>query len=226
MVYFRPENHFPNLFFGGFSRDLGNPRACSLDLFAYMCHQTAGPHMPFPQGWQLTDFETRHLPELERFYRNASGGLLLDVLRLGQGDEGNETLEEVYRHHGFLRQWSVYTLAHEQTVKAIFIVNHSSPGLNLSELLNSIKVIVTAPTDLPWPVLATALSRLTPDFEAESVPLLIYPATYPTSLGLTVEKQYLLWILDTQYGKEYMEKKTKLTLRFLFKHLLRKIMPK
>ena len=129
-----------------------------------------------PQGWQLTDFETRHLPELERFYRNASGGLLLDVLRLGQTDEGNETLEEVYRHHGFLRQWRVYALTHEQALKAVLIVNHSSPGLNLSELLNSIKVIVTEPAGLPWPVLTTALSRLTPEFEAESVPLLIYPA--------------------------------------------------
>ena len=229
MFYFRPENHFPNLFFGGFSRDLGNPRACSLDLFAYVCHPTEGPHAPFPQGWQLTNFEIHHLPELERFYRNASGGLLLDVLRLGQTDEGNETLEEVYRHHGFLRQWHAYALTQEQALKAVFIVNHSSPGLNLSELLNSIKVIVTAPTGLPWPVMASALARLTPEFEAESVPLLIYPADYPASQGLTVEKKYLLWILDTQYGKEYleyMEKKTKITLRFLLKHLLRKIMPR
>jgi hypothetical protein len=229
MFYFRPENHFPNLFFGGFSRHLGNPRACSLDLFAYIRHPTVGLHVPFPHGWQLTNFETRHLPELERFYRNTSGGLLLDVLRLGQTDGKNETLEEVYRNHGFLRKWRFHMLTHEQTLMALLIVNHSSPGLNLSELLNSIKVIVTTPTGLPWTVLTTALSRLTPEFDTESVPLLIYPATYPTSLGLTVEKQYLLWILDTQYGKEYleyMEKKTKLTLRFLFKHLLRKLVPK
>ncbi len=113
---------------------------------------------------------------------------------------------------GFSGNGVLYALTQEQALKAVFIVNHSSPGLNLSELLNSIKVIVTAPTGLPWPVLATALSRLTPEFEAENVPLLIYPANYPTSQGLTVEKQYLLWILDTQYGKEYleyMEKKTK-----------------
>ncbi|MBE0558276.1 MAG: hypothetical protein IH628_13675 [Proteobacteria bacterium] len=120
-------------------------------------------------------------------------------------------------------------MTQEQALKAVFIVNHSSPGLNLSELLNSIKVIITAPAGLPWPVMATALARLTPEFKAESVPLLIYPANYPASQGLTVEKQYLLWILDTQYGKEYleyMEKKTKITLRFIFKHFLRKIVPR
>jgi hypothetical protein len=229
LFYFRPENHFPNLFFGGFSRDLGNPRACSLDLFAYICHPTAQRHDPLPPGWQITNFETHHLPELERFYRNASGGLLLDVLRLGQKGEEKEKLEEVYRHHGFLRQWRVYALTHEQALKAVLIVNHSSPGLNLSELLNSIKVIVTTSTGLPWPVLSTALSRLTPEFDTESVPLMIYPADYPTAQGLLVDKQYLLWILDTQYGKEYleyMENKTKLTLRFLLKHLFRKFVPK
>ena len=123
----------------------------------------------------------------------------------------------------------MYALTNEQALNAVLIVNHSSPGLNLSELLNSITVIITERAALPWSVLATALSRLTPEFEAENVPLMIYPADYPTSQGLAVEKQYLLWILDTQYGKEYleyMENKTRLTLRFLLKHLLRKLMPR
>ncbi len=229
LFYFRPENHFPNLFFGGFARHLANPRACSLDLFAYLCHPTAGPHAPLPPGWELTNFDTRWLPELERFYRHASGGLYLDVLRLGQSGEESQPLEEVYQRHGFLRQWRVYALAHEQTLKAVFIVNHSSAGLNLSELLNSIQIIVTDPNAMPWPVLATALSRLTPEFDVAHVPLLIYPSAYPATQGLAVDKQYLLWILDTQYGKEYLEymdKKTKLTLRFLLKHLLRKILPR
>jgi hypothetical protein len=229
IVYFRPENYFPNLLFGGFSRDLGNPRACSLDLFAYMSHPTDRPHDPFPQGWRLTDFETSHLPELERFYRNSSGGLLLDVLRLGQTDDGNETLEEVYRRHGFLRQLRTYALLKEQSLKAVLVVNHSSPGLNLSEFLNNIKVIVTDPAGLPWKVLISALARLTPEFKTEIVPLLIYPANYPSEKGLKVDRQYQLWIIDAQYGKEYldyMEKKTTINLRFLVKHLLRKIVPR
>jgi hypothetical protein len=229
IFYFRPENHFPNLFFGGFARDLGNPRACSLDLFAYMFHSTDRPHNPFPHGWQLMDFATRHLPELERFYRNSSGGLLLDVLRLGQTDDGNESLEEAYRRHGIVRQWRTYALLKEQSLKAVLVVNRSSTGLNLSDLLNSIKIIVTDTGGLPWEVLIHALSQLTPEYQAEKVPLLIYPATYPVEQGLMVDKHYLLWILDTQYGKEYldyMEAKTKLTLRYLLKHLLRKLVKK
>ena len=76
LVYFRPDNYFPNLFFGGFARDIGNQRACSLDSFAYMTYPIGRQQDSFPQGWQLTAFENHYLPELERFYRNESGGLI------------------------------------------------------------------------------------------------------------------------------------------------------
>jgi hypothetical protein len=229
MFYFRPENYFTNLFFGGFARDLGNPRACSLDLFAYLSHPMDGPRSSLPPDWQFGAFETRHLPEMEQFYRNASGGLLLDVLRLGQTDPSCEPLEEVYRRHGFLRQCHIYELLHEQALKALLVVDRSSPGFNLSELLNGIKVVVTDPAGLPWRVLSAALDRLAVDYGTDSVPLMIYPATYPSQEGISVEKRYLLWILDTQYGREYveyMENKTRLTLRFLLKHLLGKMVSK
>mgnify|MGYP007068840083 FL=1 len=78
-------------------------------------------------------------------------------------------------------------------------------------------------------VLSAALDGLMSVYETDSVPLMIYPDTYPSREGIPVEKRYLLWILDTQYGKEYveyMENKTRLTLRFLLKHLLGKMVPK
>jgi hypothetical protein len=227
LFYFRPENHFPNLFFGGFARSIANQRACSLDLFAYLGHSTRKPQTAPPEGWQLKDFGPGHLPELERYYRRASGGLLLDVLRLGQPDDPSGNLEEVFQRYGFQRQWRAYSLLSGEALKAVFIVNHSSPGLNLSELLNSITVIVTDPEGLPGEALNASLGPLASQFQMESVPLLIYPADYPATRAIHADKQYLLWILDTQYGREYldyMEKKTKFTLRFLFKYLLRKVM--
>jgi hypothetical protein len=229
LVYFRPDNYFPNLFFGGFARDIGNQRVCSLDSFAYMNHPAGRPKDPLPQGWQLNTFSAQHLPELERFYRNKSGGLLLDVLRLGQTDEEQEPVEEIYRRYGFFRQWRLYALLRENALKAFFIVNHSSPGLNLSELLNSITVIVTDPAGLPWELLTTALNHLTPEYRAESITLLIYPAKYPAEQGLKVDRQYDLWIIDTQHGDvyiDYMDKKMKLTLKLLFKYLLKKLKAK
>jgi hypothetical protein len=227
IAYFRPDNYIPNLLFGGFARELGNPRACSMDLFAYLSHPTRGPQVPFPQGWQLTEFEKQHFPEFERYYRNSSGGLLLDVLRFGQTDEGEEPVEEVYRRHGLVRQCSLYALIKHQELKAVFIVNHSSPGLNLSEFLNCIKVVIIDPADLPREALTAALARLTVEYPTENVPILIYPANYPSGQGLDTLTRYNCWIIDTQYAREYleyMEQKTKITPRSLILHFMRKLM--
>ena len=229
LVYFRPDNYFPNLFFGGFARDIGNPRVCSLDPFAYMNYPTRGEQGVLPHGWHLSAFENQYLPELERFYRNESGGLFLDVLRLRQTNEGQEPIEEIYRRYGFFRQWQLYALVRENELKAFFVVNHSSPGLNLSELLNSITVIVTDPAGLPWEVLTKALAEFTPGYRAENITLLIYPANYPSEQGINVDRRYDLWIIDTQYANiylDYMDKKMKGSLKFLFKYLLRKMITK
>jgi hypothetical protein len=58
---------------------------------------------------------------------------------------------------------------------------------------------------------------------------MIFPATYPGAGAAPAEKHYLMWIMDTQYGREYqeyMQQKTRMTARFLFKYLLRKMVPK
>jgi hypothetical protein len=58
---------------------------------------------------------------------------------------------------------------------------------------------------------------------------MIYPATYPGAGVVPAEKEYLLWILDTQFGREYKEfiqRRTRLTLRFLFKYLLNRMVKK
>jgi hypothetical protein len=99
---------------------------------------------------------------------------------------------------------NVFT-APKNALKAFFIVNQSSPGLNLSDLLNSITVIVTDPAGLSWDVLTTALAYLTPGYRAENVTLLVYPAEYPSEQGVRVDRRYDLWIIDTQYGNVYLD---------------------
>lgn len=229
LFYFRPENRFPDLFFGGFARHLRNPRACSLDCFAYLSHRTGNSQKPFPEGWQLSDFSIHHLPELERFYRNASGGLMLDALPFGSRPKNEVPIEEIYRQEGFMRQCSIHSLTQGESLKAVFIVNHSDVGLNLSELLNGIKAIVVDAAGLSWDVMTCALSHLSSGYATETIPILIYPASYPHDQGVAVDKQYLLWILDSQYGQaylDYMENKTQLTMKFLLRHLMKKLWSK
>ncbi|MDD5723667.1 MAG: PilZ domain-containing protein [Syntrophales bacterium] len=225
MFYFRPENRFPNLFFGGFARDLNNASACSMDLFAYKNYSIQSPRNTLPDKWSLRGFSSADSYSLERSYRNQSGGLMLRALDLGQEHSGTPTLKELYKSHGLTRDWKVYSLAHAHELKAVLVVNQSDLGLNLSDLLNGIKIIITDPTGLPWDILSSAIDRLTGIYTVDSIPVLVYPHTYLEGVDVPYEKQYYAWVMDTQYGRrylEYMKDRTRIKLRFILKFLVKR----
>ena len=203
--YFRPENKFSDRVFGGFTRDLKDPHGSSLDLFAYLPYTSLSLNINLPERWSLKESSTYDLWELSRFYNYYSGGLLLDALNLRQEDSGDESLEKVYSRLGFLRKWTVYSLTHDGELNAVLIVNQSDLGLNLSELLNGIKILVTNPEDLPWKVLSVAISQLIGVYNMETVPVMFYPMEYVEANDIPYEKKYYLWVMNVQYGNEYME---------------------
>jgi hypothetical protein len=205
MCYFRPENKFPKLVFGGFAKALNNKRGCSTDLFAYLPYTTLSLTTELPEGWALEICSERDLWALKRFYMHYSGGLLLDALGIDQKDSRDEPLEVVYAKAGFHRKCETYSLSHRGELGAVLIVNQSDLGLNFSELLNGIKVLVTNPEALPWNVLSTAVSKLTAGYDTEKVPILFYPFDYVEAEDIPYEKRYQLWTLNVRYGQEYME---------------------
>ncbi|MBN1105313.1 MAG: hypothetical protein JXL84_18010 [Deltaproteobacteria bacterium] len=207
ICYFRPENKFPDRVFGGFSRELDSPRGCSMDLFPYLPHTRHSVRSQLSDGWSLKECEPRHLWELGRSYSQQSGGLLIDALGLGKAGEhpSDENLKKLYANLGFKRSWKLYSLLHEGNLHAVLIVNQSDLGFNLSELLNGITILVTRPEGLPWSVLSVAISILAGDYKAERIPVLFFPAGYVQKMGIPYEKQYQLWILNVQYGNEYLE---------------------
>lgn len=205
MCYFRPENKFPDRVFGGFTRSLDDPRGCSTDLFAYLSYTSLSLGGDLPEGWTLKESSPLDVWEVNRSYSHSSGGLLMDSLGLAKKDPDGESLEELYNRLGFFRNWSAYSLSYNDEVNAMLVVNQADLGINLSDLLSSIKVIVTNPDEMPWEILSKAISSLTGRYKMERVPVLFYPLEYVEAKNIPYEKQYQLWILNVQYGNEYME---------------------
>ncbi|MCX5827805.1 MAG: hypothetical protein NTV58_07365 [Deltaproteobacteria bacterium] len=225
MFYFRPENRFPDHFFGGFSRHFNNPRACSLDLFSYLNYPTSDVRQPLPEGWSLEPFISSDIGELDRFYRNASGGLLLDVLRLGKDRKHGEYLSQLYARHGFKRNCQSFSLKENGLLKATLIANQSDLGLSLSDFLNGIKILVNDTDGLPWETLSAAISQLAGLYTIDKISLLVYPSSYLETKGVPFEKLYNLWIIDGHHAREYSEymmKNAKLRLSFIFRALMKK----
>jgi hypothetical protein len=205
MCYFRSENKFPDRVFGGFARELNDPRGCSLDLFAYLPYTRLSLGSKLPEGWTLNPASGLDLWEYERVYKDRSDGLLLDALGLFPHQRGHESIEDVYARLDLVRKRKIFSLRHKGDLSAILVSNQTDFGFNLSELLNGIKILVVKEETLPWSVLSVAVSLLASDYPLERIPLLFYPASYVEGENVPCEKNYYLWILSVQRGNEYMD---------------------
>ena len=223
IFYFRPNNRFPDYFFGGFCRELNNPKACSIDCFAYLNCSLYQGDKTLPDGWSIQDSNPEDVQDLRHWYSRTSGGLMMDALCLDHGKTEERTLEAMYASHGLRRNWYSSVLKYNGQMKAFFIVDRSDMGINLSELLNSIKIIVVDDRDLSWDILNRAICSAAEVYKTEKIPVMVYPFAYMDDNKIPYDKKYNLWALDAQFGDDYTEhlkQKAKINIvKFLFKYL-------
>ncbi|GEM_PF-603114 len=195
---YRPDNRFPNHFFGGVCRALNDPRMCSVDISAYVMHHLPETIDPLPAGWEIRPCMHDDIGALHGAYHNHSQGLFIESLCL---DDRDESIWNTYRNHGLTRSCSAYVLDKDGDRKAFFVVERSDQGLNLSDLLNSIRIFLPRkePKSMPWDILRTAIGHLAHEFGAPDVVLQVFPQDYCSAAGIPVKKRYCTWIAKTRY---------------------------
>jgi len=207
MCYYRDENHFPSRVFGGVVRDMANPKASSMDTFAYTHLAELEPLIsdtqPRPASSQVLPAGREDLLELGQAYEQASGGLCLDALNLTPDLFSENPLNEEYRRHGFVRDRQVFALKHDGILAAIITVSISDLGLNLSNLTNCFHVFVVDQENLGTAELAAALRGLASHFSGEEMPVLVYPSTFLGSRSISHEKEYNLWVVNMRFSDIY-----------------------
>ena len=204
--YFRPENKFPNRVFGEVARNIADPKGCSLDTFAYFHYKKIiDSELHLPEPWRLIKTEPEDLAELETFYEHESGGLMLNALELEPDSVDINKLSKEYQRLGFKRERHLFSLKKDGILKAVVMVNIADMGLNLADLTNCIKVIVIDSDDLPKDVFNLMFSKLSPKFEQNEIPVLIYPVSYAEKESIPYEKSYNLWALDMKHTDLYFK---------------------
>ena len=195
--YYRPENKFPNRVFGGGARHLKDPKASSLDEMAYLhVHREFNSLQRMSDAWGLSATVKSDLQELESYYEDISGGLMIDAFDLEPGMlEGGEISEE-YRKLGFRRERHLFSLKKNGCLAAIFMLNFSDIGLNMSDLNNCVNVFVLDPEELSRDTLSLALSILFIRFDQEAMPVLLFPLSYAQSQQISYERTYTLWVMN------------------------------
>ncbi|MBU5614056.1 PilZ domain-containing protein [Geomonas azotofigens] len=199
ICYYKPENKFPNRIFGGFLKTVEEKKNCSTDTFVYFHYQrTYSNDWNFAGPWGLTRTTREDLLELEAFYEQHSGGLMLNALDLEPGMTECDELAQDYRQAGFSLQRHLYTLKRNGAVKAVIMINVSDVGLNLSDLTNCIKVFVLDQEQFPKDILLIALSIITHKYQQNDIPVMVYPESYAEATNLSFERKYILWAFNAQ----------------------------
>lgn len=205
IFYFRPDNKFPDHFFGGFCREYRNPQGCSMDCFAYVTQAMPESQAALPGNWTIHECTGQDITELRSSYKRISGGLLIDAFCIDGEIVPGRSISELYGKYGLKRKYGVHVLKHLGKAKAYIIVDESDMGVNLSELLNSIKILVTDQTELTWDILKASMSCFSGLYRTSNVPALIYPYQFADQQGIAYNKKYNLWVLSAKASDDYSE---------------------
>jgi hypothetical protein len=199
ICYYRPDNKFPNRVFGTAVKLINDKKGCSLDTFAYLhYHRALADDWNFAGPWALSRATADDLLELESFYEQESGGLMLHALNLEPDMVDCDELEKEYQRLGFVKKRHCYTLKKLGNIKAVVTVNLSDVGLNLSDLTNCIQVVVLDQENFPQEIVFLMLSILTHKYDQNDIPVLVYPVSYADASGISYDKKYSLWALNIQ----------------------------
>jgi hypothetical protein len=207
VCYFRPQNRFPNRIFGGVARHINDPKGCSLDLFSYVKRPIAldATHS-LPRGWELSPACDTDMGDLASFYSKISDGLVLKAFNLDPSNLRDEKICAEFRSHGFKRERYLFALKRKCKLKAIFLVNISDIGLNLSSLTHCINAFILDPKNLPPKVLFNAFQCAERVVGHYDLPALIYPISYVETNSIRSEKEYYLWVFNMcTHSQTYFE---------------------
>ena len=202
--YYRSTNKFPSRVFGGASRNINNPKACSVDPFAYLYLSDKSKNAEaIPWSWELTDSEYEDLKELNVYYKYKSDGLMLKALNLSPLKFMINNLSDEFKKIGLKRERYLFSLKNEGILKAIIMVNLSDNGLNLSDLTNSITVYVIDSDNLPFDILNSIIRLISVKLKIEKAPIMVYPIEYMEKEQIPFERIYNLWILNMNNTDNY-----------------------
>jgi hypothetical protein len=205
ICYFRPGNRFPDRVFGGYARHLANSKLCSLDDFAHILFRKSG-HLPtLPASMTLEPSTAPDLSELEDYYSHLSGGLMLNAFELDPTYPSHSSIKGIYEKRGMMRDRLLYSLKEGENLKALFMVNISDAGLNMSNLTNCVTAFVLDENGLILDHFYSACNIVVRNYAEDKAQFLVYPLSYAEKVLMRYETVYRLWAFNTQHTDHYLD---------------------
>ena len=203
----RPSNSFPARFFGGFAKDLNNPKACSVDTFSYLrvtldtCRGLDDLNGP----WELAKATRQDICEFDGFYQKTSGGLLTKAFDLTADSFDDHSVALEYASSGLKRERHLYAVRYGLDLMALVEVQDSDTGLNLSDLTNAVFIYVLDTHMVTPKILEFIQCMVAVKLKREMITIMLYPNTYVKRYQMDEAKEYAVWILNLEYSDDYMQ---------------------
>ena len=199
--YYRPENKFPARIFGGSAKSINNSKKCSLDDVAFLKFQTNSDKIFDSLGnFKLEESSDEDLMNLESYYNDISGGLMLEALDILPDNSGSISVLKAYEQLQFKREIKLYSLKANDNLLAVLIIDITDTGMNMSELTNNIKVLVLDQDNLEINLLENCINELVKIYFDNYAHILLFPASYADKNSMQYEKIYRMWILDVNHS--------------------------
>jgi len=205
--YFRPNNRFSNRLFGTSATGaMNDSQKSSIDEFAYFYFHPDNTTFAPSNAWAICDTDREDLELLQLWYNDNSGGLLIRALDLEPETFCmNESICEDYLKAGLKRERKLFSLKKDDELVAIIIVNVSDFGINMSNLTNCIQIFVLDQQHIYKNILNFVLNQMMRHYDCNSVPVLFYPKSCAEQYDFSLEKTYLLGILNLEHIGEYLK---------------------
>jgi hypothetical protein len=205
--YYRPQNRFPNLVFGGVARKSVDKKGCSVDEFAYLHVTKRKLKESLPKEWSLVESEKDDLAKLEIYYEKNFGGLTLQALDITPSKRNiDKKINKEFKSIGLKRDRQYFSLKYKERLIAVFVVSLSDFGISLSDLTNCIHVYVLEEDALPNSILNSSIKELSINYEHEKFPVLIFPSDYVVKNSIPFDKIYNYWVLNVdQHSDHYFD---------------------
>lgn len=204
LCYYRPENRFPNKVFGGAAKYIADKKGCSVDSFGYF-HAKVNDYMPLPGSWEIAESTLDDICELEVFYENNSGGLMIPALDLEMDLLEQENITTEYEKLNLTKKRQLISLKQNNILKAFIMVNISDNCINMSELTNGIKIIIIDSLNLTKEIIMATVNEALRQNNIHEAPVLGYPYNLFSEIDVEMEKKYDMFILNMQHLDSYFK---------------------
>ena len=224
VAYYRPDNLYPDTLFTGSSQLIADSSICWVNTYNFCLFDDTLAEREYSDDIDLNEASQQDLEDLETLLIKLGEIKLIRQEDLTRDHLVNLSITREYEKIGLYRYRRVFIAKQKMHTACCYaICNYSSPGLNLSELTNSVRLLFSDPEHPGNAKLASALmSLVNKSYQFTDMPnmVLLLSSNQPVPYGYKVEKKYTQWTLDIFHSKMFEEASNEIFTNF--KDFLRK----